>query len=124
MTRFFHCCAIILAVLMLSLSACGGASPSPSPTSPQAGGVRGMAMIEGGPTAGPRPEPGITVTVHEGDLHGAIVARTKADASGAFRVDLPPGIYALIEDSSAAVPQTVTVAPGRYVTVTLTIQAF
>ncbi len=51
------------------------------------------------------------------------MARTKADPSGAFRVDLSPGTYTLIEVSGAAVSQTVTVEPGEYVTVTLTIDA-
>jgi hypothetical protein len=83
-----------------------------------------MAMLAGGPAPGsPRPEPGVAIAVHEGDLRGAIVARTTADSSGAFKVNLPPGTYTLIEVSDAAVSQTVTVEPGKYVSVTLTIDA-
>jgi hypothetical protein len=106
--------AILTAVLLLSLAACGSAS----------GGVQGTALIEGGPAPGnPRPEPGATVAVHKGGLHGTIVARTKASPSGAFKISLSPGKYTLVEVSDAAVPRTVTVKPGKYVTVVLTIQA-
>ncbi len=81
-------------------------------------------MLGGGPYPGiVRTEPGMTVAVHEGDLHGRIVATTKADSSGAFKVDLPPGTYTLIEVSDGALPQIVTVEPGKYVTVTLWIAA-
>jgi hypothetical protein len=52
-----------------------------------------------------------------------VEARTKADPSGAFKVDLSPGTYTLIEVSDAAESQTVIVEPGKYVTVTLTIDA-
>jgi hypothetical protein len=108
----------LVALAMLSLSSCGTAAQSAH------SGVQGVAMIAGGPAPGsPRPEPGVAIVVHEGDLHGTIVARTKADPSGAFKVDLSPGAYTLIEGSDAAQPQTVTVEPGKYVTVTLTIDA-
>ena len=120
MTRFSRCFVIALLVTLatLSLSACGTAAPSAR------SGVQGMAMIAGGPAPGsPRPEPGVAIAVHEGDRHGAIVARTKADPSGAFKVDLSPGTYTLTEVSGAAVAQTVVVEPGKFVTVTLTIDA-
>ena len=120
MARFSRCLVIapFVALAMLALSSCGTAAPSAH------SGVQGMAMIAGGPAPGsPQPEPGVAIAVHEGDLHGTIVARTKADPSGAFKVDLSPGTYALIEGSDAAVSQTVTVEPGKYVTVTLTIDA-
>jgi hypothetical protein len=119
MTRSSRCLvtALLLASLLLLLSACG----SPSPTLHS--GVQGKGMITGGPKAGSRPDPGVTVAVHRGDLHGAIVAKVKADSSGAFRVDLPPGTYTLVEVSGSAVPRTVTVEPGKYVKVTLRINA-
>ena len=120
MARFSRCLAIapLVALAMLSLSSCGTAAPAAH------GGVQGMAMIAGGPAPGsPRPEPGVAIAVHKGGLHGTIVARTKADPSGAFKVDLSPGTYTLIEVSGAAVSQTVSVEPGKYVTVTLSIDA-
>ena len=80
-------------------------------------------MIAGGPYPGsPRPEPGMAVLVRKGDFSGRVVARTRADASGAFRVGLPPGTYTLTEEGKYAA-QTVTVEPGHYVTVTLMILA-
>jgi hypothetical protein len=106
--------AILPSLVLLSLAACGSAP----------GGVQGRALIEGGPAPGnPRPEPGVTVAVHKGGLHGTIVARTKASPSGAFKISLSPGNYTLVEISDAAVPRTVTVKPGKYVTVVLMIEA-
>jgi len=114
--------ALLLALTVLSLSACGGVSPSPSP--PQTARVQGTAMLAGGPAPGSaRPLPGITVAVHEDDRHGKIVATAKTDTSGAFEVDLPPGTYTLILVSDGAVPETVTLEPGDDTTVTLYIQA-
>jgi hypothetical protein len=107
--------AILTAVLLLSLAACGNSA---------SGGVQGTALIAGGPAPGsPRPEPGVTIAVHKGNLQGAIVARTKASPTGAFRISLSPGNYTLVEISDAARPRTVTVKPGKYVTIVLTIQA-
>jgi hypothetical protein len=108
----------VVGLVMLSLSSCGtGARSADS-------GVRGVALIAGGPAPGsPRPEPGVAIVVHKGDLHGRIVARTTAASSGAFKVDLSPGTYTLIEVSGAAVSRTVTVEPGTYVAVTLQIDA-
>ena len=120
MSRFSRCLAIapLVALAMLSLSSCGTAAPAAH------SGVQGMAMLAGGPAPGsPRPEPGVAIAVHQGDLHGAIVARTKAGPSGAFKVDLSPGTYTLIEGSDAAQSQTIVVEPGKYITVTLTIDA-
>ena len=125
MTKSARCfkIALVLALTTLSLSACGAASPSASPTPSQTSGVRGKAMFAGPFEAGSQPRPGVTVEVHQGDVHGTIVAKTVADPSGAFKVELPPGTYTLIEVSDGAPPKTVTVEPGRYVTVTLTIIA-
>jgi hypothetical protein len=61
--------------------------------------------------------PDIAILVR--DENGEIVARTRANASGAFRVGLPPGTYILTEEDKYA-PQAVTVEPGNYVTVILT----
>ena len=94
---------------------------------PEASGVQGTSMIEGGGSAGPspatpRPFPGV-IAVHEADLSGRIVAKVRADSTGAFKVDLVPGTYTLRQMMSGP-PRTVTVRPGQYVTVALLIQAF
>lgn len=120
MARSLRCIATatLVALAVLTLSSCGAAAR------PAHSGVQGMAMLAGGPAPGsPRPEPGVAIAVHKGGLHGTIVARTTADPSGAFKVDLSPGTYTLVEISGAAVSQTVSVEPGKYVTVTLTIDA-
>lgn len=121
-SRHLSIATLVLVALVcfavLTLSSCGtGARSADS-------GVRGVAMIAGGPAPGsPRPEPGVAIVVHKGDLHGKIVARTTAASSGAFKVDLSPGTYTLVEVSGAAVSRTVTVEPGTYVAVTLQIDA-
>ena len=113
----------LLALTTLVLSSCGGSSPSPSPTPPQVSGVRGTAVITGGPLPGsPRPGP-FGIMVHKGDLNGAVIAKGKSDLSGHFEFKLPPGTYTLVQVSDAARPQTITVEPGKYVTITLTIEA-
>jgi len=112
---------VVLAGAVLSISACGGASPTPSPSATLRSGVHGLSLVEVlAPT--PAPQPYATIAVHEGDLEGAVVAKTKADSTGAFTVDLTPGTYTLVQVFGGAVPKTVTVVPGRYTTVKLTIQ--
>jgi len=60
-------------------------------------------MITGGPK-GPRPDPGTLVTVIEAGPNSRIVAKVTSDASGVFRVDLPPGDYVLVDDPNPAQP--------------------
>jgi len=80
-------------------------------------------MMAGGPEPGsPTPMPRTSVLVRGGGLAGKVVAKVTTDASGAFRVALPPGTYTLFESDKYA-PQTVAVEPGNYVTVTLMILA-
>jgi hypothetical protein len=102
-----------------------GCGSNPQPKSTPASGVQGRAMTSGGELdAGPnpRPMPNVAIFVHEGDLHGTIVAQTKADSTGAFKIDLPPGTYTLVEGLYAGgVPKTITVKPGAYVRVRLMI---
>ena len=123
--------AMICAVALAALSACGGdasssSSPPSSPTPTQASGIQGTTMMAGGPVTAtsapqsPRPDPGKTVAVRAGDVNGKTVATVRSDSTGAFTVDLPPGTYTLDETSVNAVrPQTVTVVAEQYVTVTL-----
>ena len=112
-----------VALMALSVSACGGASPSPSPSATPSSGVRGISMVVAGLSNTPWPQPSMRIAVHEGDLAGAVVARTTADARGAFKVDLAPGRYTIVPVFGGAVPKTVTVVPGHYASVKLIIQA-
>ena len=80
-------------------------------------------MVVGGLSNTPWPQPSMGIAVHEGDLAGAVVARTTADAHGAFKVDLAPGRYTIVPVFGGAVPKTVTVVPGHYASVKLIIQA-
>lgn len=127
MRQFFRVftASFLFALAVPSLSTCGTASTPQLSTPPQTSGVRGMAKIVGGPAPGTsRPTPGVTIVVHEGDIHGRIVVKSKTDSSGAFKIDLPPGTYTLNESfAPAAAPQTVTVEAGKYVSVTITISA-
>lgn len=111
-----------VALMALSVSACGGASPSHSPSATPSSGVRGVSMVVGLSNT-PWPQPSMGIAVHEGDLAGAVVARTTADARGAFKVDLAPGRYTIVQVFGGAVPKTVTIVPGHHASVKLIIQA-
>jgi len=116
--------ALLLALTVLTLAACGSPSPSPTPTPPPTSGVQGKVMFSGGPALSTGqtqqgPLPGVAVAVHESDLGGKTVATFKADATGRFKVELPPGTYTLVAKVPGAGPETVTVEPGRYVKTTL-----
>lgn len=133
---------LALAVLSvaLSLAACGGGSPSASHTPTLHSGVQGRTMITGAPK-GARPDPGTLVTVVAAGPNGRVVTKVTSDASGVFRVDLPPGDYVLVDDPSPAqstasptasptgVPspvraasKPVTVEPGAYAKATLLVR--
>jgi len=110
------------ALTALSVSACAGVSPSPSPSATQSSGVRGVSMVVAGLSRTPVPQPNVRIAVHESDLAGAVVAMTTADAHGAFKVDLTPGRYTIVQVFGGAVPKTVTIRPGQYASVKLIIQ--
>lgn len=137
--RSFTVALTVLSVV-LSLAACGGGSRSASPAPTLHSGVQGRTMITGGPK-GPRPDPGTLVTVIEAGPNSRIVAKVTSDASGVFRVDLPPGDYVLVDDPNPAQPtaspttsptgvpvpvraasKVVTVEPGAYAKATLLVQ--
>jgi hypothetical protein len=80
-------------------------------------------MIVAGLSTTPARQPGCTIAVHRGNLRGELIARTEADSTGAFKIDLAPGTYTLVQVFGGAVPKTVTVQPGQYITVKLVIQA-
>jgi carboxypeptidase family protein len=97
---------------------------------PLAGGPR-ASLVTGTVTAGPisplaqagkpstRPVPGATVEALRGD---DVVAATRSDGSGCYRLSLPPGAY-LIRAQGGGTPysrqpgQTVTISAGQTLTV-------
>ena len=114
-------CASLLVAAAFLASACAGSSPTP----PGSSGVTGTAMIEGGPADwSPRPEPGVHVVAHKGGRDGRVAASVRVGPNGKFKMDLPPGTYTLVEVPNSLAPRTVTIEPGRYVTVTLMVEAF
>jgi hypothetical protein len=105
---------LLLALTVLASASCG--------TRPEPSGVQGKAWSAGGPYPGTaRPDSSAGIVLHAGDLQGEIVAKTTADASGAFKIDLPPGTYAFVVGPTFAIThaETVTVEPGKFVTVRL-----
>jgi hypothetical protein len=97
--------ALLVALALFSSAGCG--------TPPQPAGIQGKAWSAGGPYPGTaRPDAGAGIVVHAGDLRGEIVAKTTAKASGAFKVAISP-TFAITH------PETITVEPGKYVTVRL-----
>lgn len=103
----------MLAVLALTLAACGGSATKPSPAPSRASGVDGIVLFGGGPfdaSLSPSPLPGdfgsgaqgrpyrfVTVEVRatSGTSAGTVVAKVKPDAQALFALDLPPGSYVL-----------------------------
>jgi len=90
--------AALVAVAVL-LAACG---PSPSPVASPVGGITGVALAgptcpverPGDPACAPRPVAGATILIR--DATGSDVATIVTDASGGFRVALPPGAYTVV----------------------------
>ena len=117
------------ALCVLMLSACGATTPSPSPTPTATSGVQGTVMWAGGPavsingaspTSQQGPLPGVTVLVHRGDIGGEVVAKVKADGSGRFLVELPPGTFTLVAQIQGGVArETLTVESGKLTKTTL-----
>jgi hypothetical protein len=80
-------------------------------------------MVTPGKAPQPRPLAGAMVIVHAGGADGDELARQATGADGTFEFTLAPGTYTLTAQQWQAMPQTVTVKPGEYVTVTLEIAA-
>jgi hypothetical protein len=124
--------AVLLAVLALFLAAaCGTVAKS---------GVQGVAIISGRPANSGNPTPtypdrAALVVVHQGAANGKVVAKVRPNRAGAFRVDLAPGSYTLVQWGAGSVPASislinaptapvskrVTVKPGQYAKVTLKV---
>ena len=116
----------VLISAMLLLAGCRTGAPGASQGSRQASGVRGWALIAGGPAPGTaRPVRGVVVVAHSGGPGGSVAGSSTADASGLFKIDLSPGTYTLVQTGTYgehAPPQVVTVEPGTYATVMMTLQ--
>ena len=120
--------ALLAALGVLLLAACGTTAPSPLPSSSATSGVQGTVMWAGGPvvsTDGASPHaqqgtlPRVTVVVRRGDIGGAVVAKVKTDAAGRFLVELPAGTYTLVAQVPGARPEKVTVEAGTLAKTTL-----
>ncbi len=116
--------SIILAGSLLT--ACASAQEPPPPAETESSGIEGRSLVFGAGGGGfadtaaaseERPYEGV-IEIREGDRSGAVVVTVAPDASGDFKVDLPPGTYTLIQLSADGAgigePVTVTVGPGSY----------
>ena len=91
--------ALLLATLAVLVVACG---PGPSPIASPVGGISGITLAgptcpverPGDPACAPRPVAGATILIR--DASGADAATIVTDASGRFRVALPPGVYTVV----------------------------
>jgi hypothetical protein len=57
------------------------------------------------------------VAVHQGDASGPVVATTRSDAKGYFKVNLAPGWYTVTivnKGGGVSIPARVKVVEGRY----------
>jgi hypothetical protein len=116
--------AVLMALVSLSLAACGLRPWAPANT-----GVEGVMTI--GPTCPvqridqPCPDRPFAGEVSVRDGSDSEVADVHADATGHFRVDLAPGTYQLVPVSPHpgvppfGKPQSVAVVAGAYTHVTL-----
>ena len=117
---------LLLAGLVSTLG-CQSGTGVPRSGSASASGVSGTDVVFSGVAASPGPHPrtGATVEAHAGGPAGTVVATTKTDSAGRFRLDLPAGTYVLVETGTYGMrpaPETVTVEPSTYATVTMTLQ--
>lgn len=119
---------LLLVPMTVLPAACGSSTPSASLSATRTSGVVGVAMMAGGPaviTQSPRPVRGVVVVARRGGPQGPGIGTGTADSSGHFKIDLPPGTYTLVWTrrlGKQAEPQAVTVEPGKYATVTMTLQ--
>jgi hypothetical protein len=113
-----HLFAVLGVVSVLLAAGCGAKTPTDS-------GVQGQVRI--GPVA-PVEQPGVTNDKpYAASLQiarasdGKVVAETKSDANGSFRLALAPGRYVLQPVSGAPLPtapaQEFTVSAGQFTTV-------
>jgi hypothetical protein len=117
----------VLATMLLGAAAVSGVLASAGPSS----GVRGRVLY--GPTC-PVERPGVSCTrpyqtwiSARREPRGRLAARVQSSVAGYFTVRLAPGRYVLVAQGGRpfprAIPQTVTVRPGRETNVTLTVDS-
>ncbi|MFL6136548.1 MAG: carboxypeptidase-like regulatory domain-containing protein [Frankiaceae bacterium] len=130
MTRLAPClAALAAAVLLAGCGSAAGTAGSSSSAGP------GSAHVVGTVTAGPtcpvvqagsacpdRPVPGARVQALRA---GSVVATTRTDATGAFRLDLEPGAYAIVATNVGGYRSTaerqVSILAGQRATVDLVL---
>ena len=90
---------IVLVAMAVLLEGCG---PGPSPLASPIGGISGTALAgptcpverPGDPACAARPVAGATIRIR--DATGSELATIVTDATGRFRVALPPGVYTVV----------------------------
>ena len=65
------------------------------------------------------PSGNVTIVAHQGEIGGPVVGPVVVDHSGRFSINLPSGIYTLVQADVAGQPKTVTIRPGEYAHVIL-----
>jgi hypothetical protein len=106
------------------------APTSPTPPVPTGGsGLQGVTVIKNCPVETEPPCPATAVAAHVvlSDANGTVAA-VNTDINGRFRIALKPGRYSVRAtpiDSPIILPATttVTVTPGRYAPLTLTLDS-
>ncbi len=120
--------SLAISILLFTLSACtqaGQVNPSPTPTS----GIEG-AVTEGPMCPGPVsvdnntcPDRPYQATITILNANNIQVTQVQSDASGIFKVALPPGTYTLQPRPGNPLPraadQTVVVTAGQYTQVAI-----
>jgi hypothetical protein len=115
--------AFLSAIILMTLTACAG----PTPTAGITTGISGIVQV--GPI-GPKSNETrpVQVPVAVFDPHGSVLMRLQSDAQGRFSAELAPGTYGLKAEfppdqkpmyADQTRPVTVTVTAGQVTTVTL-----
>ncbi len=119
---------IPLFIMLFSLNACSQQlpiTPSPNPSSGIEGQVSEGPMCPGPVAVGENtcPDRPYQATISILDVNNKPVTQFQTDASGSFKLVLPPGTYTLHPESDKTLPyaadQSVIVNAGEFTTVTI-----
>jgi hypothetical protein len=124
-----RCLLLVIVLMPLLVSACGH---HVDPGQGASSGIEGQVLI--GPRCpveradSPCPDLPIAALVSVKDPAGEFLGPARAGADGRFRIELPAGSYTVLaheisDNPRIARPQTVTVEPGAFVSVTLVIDS-